>query len=110
MTTSQPQRPQFHTNFCGTLHWSCPDCGHVNKHRLAYLTWQIQCKFARCRHKFGIGFRLLRLRKGGHNIYPSDHIMPSFARSEIGTYNGRRDRRTNRVDPLPRSPSCGSSL
>jgi hypothetical protein len=58
-------------NFCGVIHWSCPNCGKINSNRMNYTAWRIRCTQNNCRRWWLIG----KLRKcpPGYGAYWRSH-------------------------------------
>src|ERR1700690_4021325 len=55
-------RYPLHLQITGTFSVSCPDCGHIQKHRLNWNTWKVRCRYRNCRVMivFGIHGALIR--------------------------------------------------
>lgn len=47
--------------FTGSLVWSCPACGLINRSRLRRDTYRVRCRASDCRRRFGFGLRVLTL-------------------------------------------------
>jgi len=75
-------KPPFplRARFCGNIELQCPNCGHVTRYRVNYITWRFRCKSSRCRRLFAFGLTLYdmsQLRHHGRPIMrPWDTIIP----------------------------------
>lgn len=77
MTPEQPYT-QFTTK--GMSHWTCPACGHLNRHQIDYSTWQVQCGSNRCRRLFELRHVLSSARRGRNaQVVPEDIMAPSLS-------------------------------
>jgi len=74
--------PKFtlRARFCGTVDWTCPWCGYLNRCRVDRTGWRIRCKAKPCRRWFVYGLvlhSLGSLQHSGHaSLPPPDITFP----------------------------------
>jgi hypothetical protein len=68
--------------FCGNIEWLCAYCGKINKNRLYYGDWKIECVGKNCSKRFTIGLSFYahtRQSSGGRGPWPPhDYSLPEL--------------------------------
>jgi hypothetical protein len=105
--------------FCGNVEWTCAFCGKLNKNRLAYPSWQFECKGRNCSRRFLMGLTFyVRTREGsgGRLLCPADYIpLPGDCFPIVRLREWRRGAPAHEIiiegeDPLDRlQPGIGES-
>lgn len=58
------QEYHFFATLSGTIIWSCPYCGYVQRKRVKCRTWRLQCTNNECRRSLEFGLQVKRVKCG----------------------------------------------
>jgi hypothetical protein len=78
------KRPRYRplARFCGNVEWLCAYCGTINKNRLSYGDWKIECVGKNCSKRFTLGLNFYvhtRQSSGGRPpLPPNDYSIPQL--------------------------------
>ena len=65
MKIKWPKRPEICVQIIGQIYWTCPDCGHLNRNRLAPGCNRVRCTNGECGTRFMTGMNFYRMGYGG---------------------------------------------
>jgi hypothetical protein len=72
----EDQKYHFMGGFSGTVHWSCPYCGHVQQTKMRRRTWRMRCAQSDCRRVTAFIFTLTPVgRERRKDVLPRDMAL-----------------------------------
>ena len=86
-----PQKFLIRAQFVGTLNWTCPSCGGVNRKRLDPCNYRIKCRKTGCARKLMVGMNFHNIAQGQpKGVCPPDTVVVEETMPEckiVGTWS-----------------------